>query len=64
MALRLMRQLTVIKLKLVSEGVRCCRGVFWEKRIIACVLRDRRRKGRENREGIGDRKKGTNNNNG
>ena len=29
MALRLMRQLNVIKLKLV--GVRCCRGVFWEK---------------------------------
>ena len=37
---------------------------FGKKRIIACVLRDRRRKGRENREGIGDRKKGTNNNNG
>ena len=31
MALRLTRQLTVIKLKLVGEGVRCCRGVFWEK---------------------------------
>ena len=65
MALRLMRQLNVIKLKLVGEGVRCCRGVFWERtHYIACVLRDRRRKGRENREGIGDRKKGTNNNNG
>lgn len=31
MALRLMRQLNVIKLKLVGEGVRCCRGMFWEK---------------------------------
>ena len=31
MALRLMRQLDVIKLKLVGKGVRCCRGVFWEK---------------------------------
>lgn len=31
MALRLTRQLNAIKLKLVGEGVRCCRGVFWEK---------------------------------
>lgn len=31
MALRLLRQLNVIKLKLFGEGVRCYRGVFWEK---------------------------------